>query len=570
VNGLRKVRRMPSHVIYTWLVIGLGVGLLWYTFPLLNLDLGRELLVLAAFGMLAEWLAVVLPQGQLTGCFAVMLATYLVYGAVPAAWVSALAALLGQGVANRGRPLRTTLFNAAQYVPVILGSGFVYVLAGGAPGREVSWDNGWYLVLFILCFYLLHQLLIHFYTDPMRDELSAVRWQDRLGWDGLVYLLAVPLGLVMAWLYQGMGIYASLLLFVPMLAAQYVLRVYLQLAQAKRELQALYALAWRLGGNLNLKDIFDLLLRECRLTIRNEDGVIYRWSEEQGCYLAEATAGLHAELLRVSVVQRGEGFLGQVVESGECHLVDDTRDDERTVGDMGLIKLHRSLIVVPLKADAEVLGLLVLGDRRIGFFEEKHVRLLTILGGQAAVAMANLQLGRRLDQAAITDELTGLYSYRYFYHRALGELEQARLSEEHISLLLLDLEDFKQLNHRYGMLAGDKVLAGVAGVLRQQLRDCDLVARYGSDEFALLLPQTGPAEAKHVADKLRLAVRESVFEQDGNRLYVRISSSIATFPIGADDLDDLFKTALEGLSGDKKEVKVLKKTRGAKQKNKRD
>jgi len=561
---------MPSHVIYTWLVIGLGVGLLWYTFPLLNLDLGRELLVLAAFGMLAEWLAVVLPQGQLTGCFAVMLATYLVYGAVPAAWVSALAALLGQGVANRGRPLRTTLFNAAQYVPVILGSGFVYVLAGGAPGREVSWDNGWYLVLFILCFYLLHQLLIHFYTDPMRDELSAVRWQDRLGWDGLVYLLAVPLGLVMAWLYQGMGIYASLLLFVPMLAAQYVLRVYLQLAQAKRELQALYALAWRLGGNLNLKDIFDLLLRECRLTIRNEDGVIYRWSEEQGCYLAEATAGLHAELLRVSVVQRGEGFLGQVVESGECHLVDDTRDDERTVGDMGLIKLHRSLIVVPLKADAEVLGLLVLGDRRIGFFEEKHVRLLTILGGQAAVAMANLQLGRRLDQAAITDELTGLYSYRYFYHRALGELEQARLSEEHISLLLLDLEDFKQLNHRYGMLAGDKVLAGVAGVLRQQLRDCDLVARYGSDEFALLLPQTGPAEAKHVADKLRLAVRESVFEQDGNRLYVRISSSIATFPIGADDLDDLFKTALEGLSGDKKEVKVLKKTRGAKQKNKRD
>jgi len=382
--------------------------------------------------------------------------------------------------------------------------------------------------------------------------------------------LAVPLGLVMAWLYQGMGIYASLLLFVPMLAAQYVLRVYLQLAQAKRELQALYALAWRLGGNLNLKDIFDLLLRECRLTIRNEDGVIYRWSEEQGCYLAEATAGLHAELLRVSVVQRGEGFLGQVVESGECHLVDDTRDDERTVGDMGLIKLHRSLIVVPLKADAEVLGLLVLGDRRIGFFEEKHVRLLTILGGQAAVAMANLQLGRRLDQAAITDELTGLYTYRYFYHRALGELEQARLSEEHISLLLLDLEDFKQLNHRYGMLAGDKVLAGVAGVLRQQLRDCDLVARYGSDEFALLLPQTGPAEAKHVADKLRLAVRESVFEQGGNRLYVRISTSIATFPIGADDLDALFKTALEGLSGDKKEVKVLKKTRGAKQKNKRD
>jgi len=551
------------------LVVGWGVGLLWYTFPLLNLDLGRELLILAAFGMLAEWLAVVFPQGQLTGCFAVMLATYLIYGAVPAAWVSALAALLGQGVANRGRPLRTTLFNAAQYVPVILGSSFFYVLAGGASDRAVAWNNGWYLLLFILCFYLLHQLLIHFYTDPTRDELSAVRWQHRLVWDGLVYLLSVPLGLAMAWLYQGIGIYASLLLFVPMLAAQYVLRVYLQLAQAKRELQALYAVAWRLGGNLNLKDIFDLLLRDSRLIIKNEDGVIYRWSEEQDCYLAEATVGLHAELLQVSAVQRGEGFLGQAVESGECHLVDDTRDDERTVGDMGLIKLHRSLITVPLKADSEVLGLLVLGDRRTGFFEEKHVRLLTVLAGQAAVAMANLRLGRRLDQAIITDELTGLYHYRYFYHRAQGELEQARRSEEHLALLLLDIEGFQQVNNRYGLPAGDKVLAGVAAVLRQQVRDCDLVARYGNDEFVLLLPQTGPNEAKHVSDKLRLAVRDSVFEQGGNRIYARIRTSLANFPDGADDLDALFKSALEGLRGDKKEIKVLKKTKGAKQEKKR-
>jgi len=545
-TGLRKVRRLP-FAIYTWLVIGLGVGLLCYTFPLLNLDLGRELLIMIGFGMLAEWLAVTFPQRQLTGGFAVILATYLIYGPVPAAWVNALAALLGQGVANRGRPLRTTIFNAAQYVPVLLGANFLYIMAGGSPGREVDWDNGRFLVLFIFLYYLLNQLFVHIYTLPVREGYPLLRWPDSLLWDSFTYLLNVPFGILMAFLYHYMGIYGTLLLFIPMLALQFVLRVYLQLVQANRELRMLYEVAWRLGGNSNLKEIFDMLLRESRQVINFGDGVIYLWSKDQKCYLVEAVLGTHSELLRISMIQQGQGFLGRVAESGEYHLVDDTREDERTSGDMGFIQLHLSLVVIPLMAGSEVLGLMVLGDKRPGFFEEKHVHVLTILGRQAAEAIANVQLGCRLDQAVISDELTGLYNYRYFYHRAQGELERARRFGEHISLVMLDIDNFKHVNNRYGLLAGDTVLVGVAGVIRDQMRDCDLAARYGGDEFAVLLPQTGPVEAKHVADRLRLAVRECVFEVDDNRLYVRVTSSIATFPDGAADVDALFKTAIEEL-----------------------
>ncbi len=548
-TDLLKVRRL-SFVIYTWLVIGLGVGLLCYTFPLLNLDLGRELLIMVGFGMLAEWLAVAFPQGQLTGGFAVILATYLIYGPVPAAWVNALAALLGQGVANRGKPLRTTLFNAAQYVPVVLGANFLYVLAGGAPGRGLDWENGWPLVLFILSYYLLNQLFAHIYTLPVRDGYPLLRWPNSLLWGCFTYLVAVPIGLLMALLYHHIGIYGTLLLFIPMLAVQFALRIYLNLVQANRELRMLYEVAWRLGGNSKLKEIFDMMLRESRQVINFCDGVIYLRSEDQKCYLVEAVLGTHAELLRVSVVQRGEGFLGRVAESGEYHLVDDTREDERVTGDMGLIQLYRSLVVIPLMAGSEVLGLLVLGDRRPGFFEEKHVQVLTILGRQAAEAIANVQLGRRLNQAVISDELTGLYNYRYFYHRAQGELERARRFEEHISLVMLDIDNFKHVNNRYGLPAGDTVLAGVTGVIRDQIRNCDLAARYGSDEFAVLLPQTGPVEAKHVADRLCLAVRECVFEAGDERIYVRVTSSIATFPDGAADVDDLFKTAIKELESE--------------------
>lgn len=546
---LRKVRRLP-FIIYTWLVIGLGVWLLCYTFPLLDLDLGREFLIMVGFGVLAEWLAVVFPQGQLTGGFAVILSTYLIYGPVPAAWVNALATLLGQGVANRGNPLRTTLFNAAQYVLVVLGANFTYVLAGGASDRSLNWGNGWPLVMFVILYYLLNQLFVYIHTLPVRDGYPLLRWPDALHWDGITYLLAVPMGLLMALLYRYIGIYGTLLLFIPMLAVQFVLRFYVHLVLANRELRVLYEVAGRLGGSLNLKEIFDLLLRETRRVINFCNGVIYLWSEEKQCYLVEAALGTHAELLRGSVVQRGEGFLGQVAGSGESHLVDDTREDERTAGDIGLTQLHRSLVAVPLMAETEVLGLLVLGDKHTGFFEEKHVRVLTIIGGQASVAIANVQLGRQLDRAVITDGLTGLYNYRYFYHRALGELERARRLDEHISLVMLDIDDFKQVNRRYGHMAGDTVLAGVAGVMREQIRGCDLAARYGGDEFAVLMPQTGPNEAKHVADRLRWAVRECLFGTDDYRIQVRVAAGIATFPEDAADLDALLNTAIKGLEGE--------------------
>lgn len=524
--------------------------MLWYTLPLLNLDLGRELLVMLAFGVLAEWLAVVAPQGRLTGSFAVVLATYLIYGPVSAAWVNALAALLGRGVANHGDPLRTTLFIAAQYVPVVLGANFIYVLVGGASGEKLAWANAWPLVLFIGVYYMLNQLFVYIYNLPGRQGYPLLRWPDTLSGEGLSYLVAVPLGLFMPWLYQHLGIYSALLLFIPMLAMQFVLQFYLHLQQANRELRLLYEAARRLGGSLSLKELFDYYLREARGLVNFGDGVIYLWSEEQKCFVAETTLGNHAELFKDSVVQRGEGFLGRVAEGGDAHLVDDTREDERTSGDMGLTRLHRSLLVVPLVAETEVVGLLVLGDKRTGVFEEEHVRLMTILGGLSAMAFANVRLGRRLDQAVITDGLTGLYNYRYFYHRAMGELEQTRRLNEHVSLVMLNIVNFKQVNNRYGQLAGDMVLTGVAEVICSQVRECDLVARYGGDEFAVLLPQTGPAEAKHVADRLRMAVRQCVYEAGDSRILVRVTTGLATYPDGAADLDALFKAALTELEGE--------------------
>jgi len=161
------------HVIYTWIVVVLGIWLLYHTSPLLDLDISRELLVMTAFGVLTQWLAVMLPRGQITGIWVITLAVYLIYGPVAATWVSVFATLLGQGIVNRGRPLRSTLFSAAQCAPVLLLANFVYMLLGGVPGNGVELSGLWRLAPFILVYYLLYQLLAFIYSLPERDKIPA-------------------------------------------------------------------------------------------------------------------------------------------------------------------------------------------------------------------------------------------------------------------------------------------------------------------------------------------------------------------------------------------------------------
>lgn len=562
---MRKSRSF-SHVTYTWLVIFLGLWLLKYTFPVLDLDQGEELLIMVAMAVLAEWLAVVFPQGQLSGGFAVIMATYLIYGPVATAWVNCIATAVGQGVANRGNPMRTTLFNAFQYVFVVLGANLLYSVSGGLAERKVVLENAVPLAVFVLGYFAINQLMVYIYTLPARRGYPLVDWWDAMRWDGITYIWAVPFGLLMGLLHAKIGIYGTALLFLPVLAVQFVLRFYVHLELANRELRVLYEVARRLGGSLNLNEILELVLRETRKVINYHTGVIYLWLEDKGYYQAGAVCGPHSDLIAGSAVRRGEGFFGLAAEHGEAQMVYDTRADVRTAGDIGLTQAHRAMVVVPLLAETEVLGLLVLGDKRPGFFEEKHLHTLTIIGGQTAVAIANAQLYRKLEQASITDGLTGLHNYRYFYHRAVMELERAGRYGETLSLIMLDIDHFKQVNDRYGHLAGDTVLNGVAGVIRSEVRGCDIPARYGGEEFAILMPKTGPAEAKHVAERVRLAVRESIFEENGQRIQVRISGGIATFPDHAGEISELVKAADAALykakeSGRDRNVLYEKKTR---------
>jgi PleD family two-component response regulator len=136
----------------------------------------------------------------------------------------------------------------------------------------------------------------------------------------------------------------------------------------------------------------------------------------------------------------------------------------------------------------------------------EEIALASALAEQAAIAIERARLYKRVQEQAITDGLTGLFNHRYFYERLDQEVARARRYGTPVSLLMVDIDDFKAFNDRHGHLAGDSVLRQLAGVLRDELRQSlDIAARYGGEEFAIILPNTPMVPATDAQLEMDLA-----------------------------------------------------------------
>lgn len=535
------------HILYTWLIIFLGWGSLFRLFGALDLDLSREFVIMIALGVLAEWLAVSFPHGQLSGGFSVVLASYLIYGAAPAAWISALAILISQGIVNQGNPLRTALFNAGQYVLALLAADYFFVKIGGQRAGVLELAGILSLLAFIAAYFILNHLLVYIYLLPSRRRYPLLAWMDALRWDGFTCLFSAPFGVLMSMIYNQTGITGSFLLFLPVLVVQFVLRLYIHVELANKELFALYQVAKKLGERLSVEEIIELVLKQARRVVAYHTGVIYLWSEEKKCYAAARAAGAFAEQLYRTSIKKGEGFIGWMMENRQAEIVYDTKTDPRLKKETGLFQVHRSLLIIPLATETETLGVFILGEKRPLAFDEHHLHMLAVIGGQAAIVVANALLVRRLEVSANSDPLTGIYNHRYFFQRMDLEYRQAKEAGLPLGLIMLDVDSFQNINDRLGHQAGDQILIELARLIRDIVGEAGLVARYGGEEFIILLPEHDEEKAKAVAENLRQSVRSHYFEVDNLPRQVRISLGAAVYPVHALSITGLLKKADQAL-----------------------
>jgi diguanylate cyclase (GGDEF)-like protein len=191
-------------------------------------------------------------------------------------------------------------------------------------------------------------------------------------------------------------------------------------------------------------------------------------------------------------------------------------------------------LAISLSAGAVSGGLLVLYPPPGGRFDDEAIQLAEWLAGRASIALQNAHLHRLARQLASTDELTQLANRRQFDEALAAEVVRAERFQDPVAVVVADLDNFKEINDRFGHDVGDLVLRAFAGVIRANVRDVDLPARYGGEEFTVLLPATNAEGGRQLAERLRQAAEELAIEV-GSEATVRVRSSfgVASYPEAA-------------------------------------
>ncbi len=206
-----------------------------------------------------------------------------------------------------------------------------------------------------------------------------------------------------------------------------------------------------------------------------------------------------------------------------------------------------SVFVLPMLYEKDLLGMLTFLSEKTDALNPYQIELIEVLGNQASTSIANARFHAEIERLAITDGLTGIFNHRHLQERLSQEFSRLERFSEPLSILILDIDHFKEINDTYGHPVGDSVLKGVVDVVKKTIRNIDIPARYGGEEFAIILLGTGAHGALKIAERLRKAVMNRTFSAENKTFKVTISIGISTCPNDGKRKEEIIEKADKAL-----------------------
>jgi diguanylate cyclase (GGDEF)-like protein len=284
---------------------------------------------------------------------------------------------------------------------------------------------------------------------------------------------------------------------------------------------------------LEPRKVIELVMEKIRELIPSEAWSLMMVDEEKQELVFEAAVGAKARDVSAVRLKIGEGVAGWVAQCGKAAIVNDAPRDPRFSPrvDTRTQFETRSILCAPLVSRGRTIGVLEIINKQAGPFTRADLQLVLTLVEPCAIAIENAILFQRTEQLTITDDLTRLFNSRYLNLYLGREIKRCKRHGIPLSVIFLDLDGFKGINDQYGHLAGSGTLTEVGRILAEGVRESDILARYGGDEFVVVLPETPASGALVIAERLRRAIEEHRFlEPQGIAARISASFGISTYP----------------------------------------
>ncbi len=292
--------------------------------------------------------------------------------------------------------------------------------------------------------------------------------------------------------------------------------------------------------------LYDLVLSKSSDLIGAERASLMIFDRTSKVFRIKASKGLDKSIAKSVRIKTGQGISGRTAEKGVPFMIKDIEKELPWVRSERPYRT-RSFISAPLKLYDRVIGVINLADKRdSNVFIPRDLFILLSIAHYATIALergAYYNMSEKLKTISMTDALTGLYNRRFFKNRLFEEAERVRRLRDRFTAFIIDVDDFKGFNDRWGHIAGDNALKFIAMAIKDAVRTVDVVVRYGGEEFAVILPHTSKNDSSIIAERIRADVEKLVLPPDVTGPSPTISIGIAEFPGDARNTDDLIYRA---------------------------
>ncbi|MEF9425766.1 MAG: sensor domain-containing diguanylate cyclase, partial [Candidatus Mariimomonas ferrooxydans] len=303
---------------------------------------------------------------------------------------------------------------------------------------------------------------------------------------------------------------------------------------------------------LNWEQLVQTILEKLIQLLKAEQGSLMLLNQETDELLVEAKINID-KLEREGIrVRRGEGIAGKVLENGEPLLVEDLEKDPRIKQKNKPRYKTKSFVSIPIRIDGRMSGIFNMSDKISGeAFDKNDLKLIQAFIANAAIAIERSLMykkNKKLKQLSLTDPLTGALNRRYLDNRLYEEIARYGRYKNPFSLLMVDIDGFKEYNDTFGHIAGDNTLKTITTTIISSLRDIDILTRFGGDEFVVILPQTPKTNAINIANRTKDSV-EKDFISPKQKLpsHITISIGLSSYPDDASSATELLAKADEAL-----------------------